>query len=83
MASVRSSIVPPEHAGHIIPRTEEGQDWKTYVPALVHAYNCIRNAATDYSLHYLLLGRGPRLPIDVEFGLKREIKWFLVVSPHM
>ena len=51
---------------------EQRKDWKTYVPGMVHAYNCTRNTATAYSPYYLLFGREPRLPIDVEFGLKRE-----------
>ena len=50
---------------------EQKKDWKTYVLAMVHAYNCTRNTATAYSPYYLLFGRDPRFPIDVEFGLKR------------
>ena len=50
---------------------EQKKDWKSHVPALVHAYNCIRNAATGFSPYYLLFGREPRLPVDVEFGLQR------------
>ena len=52
---------------------EQKKDWKSHVPALVHAYNCTRNAATGFSPYYLLFGREPRLPVDVdvEFGLQR------------
>ena len=50
---------------------EQKKVWKTYVPAMVDAYNCTRNTATGFNPYYLLFGRDPRLPIDVEFGLKR------------
>ena len=51
---------------------EQKKDWKSHVPALVHTYNCTRNAATVFSPYFLLFGREPRLPVDVEFGLQRE-----------
>ena len=50
---------------------EQKKDWKNHVPALVHTYNCTRNAATGLSPYYLLFGREPRLPVDVEFELRR------------
>ena len=50
---------------------EQKKDWKSHVPALVHAYNCTRNAATGFSPYFLLFGKEPRLPVDVEFGLQR------------
>ena len=28
---------------------EQKKDWKSHVPALVHAYNCTRNTATGFS----------------------------------
>ena len=42
--------------------------WREQVPMLVHAYNCRRNNAPDFSLYYLMFGRKPCLPIDIPFG---------------
>ena len=50
---------------------EQKKDWKSHVPALVHAYNCTRNAATGCSPYFLLFRRESRLPVDVEFGLQK------------
>ena len=47
-------------------------DWRAYVPILIHAYYCTKNAATGYSLYYLFYGREPGLPIDNEFGLQKR-----------
>ena len=70
MGSVKVQWHTPKHTGNINPRAEKG--WKSHVPALVHAYNCTRNAATWFSPYFLLFGREPRLPVDVEFELQRE-----------
>ena len=48
---------------------EQKGDWKTYVAPLVHAYNCTQNSATQYSPHFLMFGRHPRLPVDLYLGL--------------
>ena len=45
-------------------------NWQDHVNMLVHAYNCMDSTATKFSLYYLMFGREPNLPIDIEFGVK-------------
>ena len=49
-----------------LPQKPKGT-WGEQVPTLVHAYNCTRNNATDFSPYYLMFGRKPHLPIDILF----------------
>ena len=43
--------------------------WTQHVSTLVCANNCTRSNATGFSPYYLLYGRHPLLPIDIEFGV--------------
>ena len=50
---------------------EENPAWKSQFDCMTHAYNCTKNVSTTYSPYFLMFGRHPRLPINVEFGLHK------------
>ena len=43
--------------------------WPQHISTLTYAYNCTRSNATGFSPCYLLYGRQPLLPIDIEYGV--------------
>ena len=45
------------------------RNWSEWVYSLTHAYNVTVSQATGFSPFYLMYGRYPILPIDVEFGV--------------
>ena len=48
--------------------------WEQHLPELLQAYNSTRLVVTGYSLHYLMIGRCPHLPVDF---------YFLTMSAHV
>ena len=53
------------------PWKQEKADWKAFIHTLTLAYNCTRHSVTGHSPFYLMFGRHPRLPVDVEFGIHK------------
>ena len=41
--------------------------WEQHLPELLQAYNSTWSVVTSYSLHYLMFGRHPHLPVDYYF----------------
>ena len=78
------------------PQTKK--NWQEWVPTLVHAYNCTTSSVTGFSPYFLIYGRQPKLPIDIEYGvtlpdsysdcktyadkLERRLQWPHNVSRH-
>ena len=48
---------------------DEKLNWQDWVSTMTHAYNCTRCESTGFSPYYLMFGRVPRLPIDIEYGI--------------
>ena len=51
---------------------EDKTHWKDFVPTLVHAYNCTRSNATEFSPYFLMFRWKPRLGLNLQFGLQTE-----------
>ena len=56
------------------------KEWQDWVAAMAHAYNCTVSRTTGYIPYFLMYGREPQLPIDVEFSLPGRKEEFDVNS---
>jgi hypothetical protein len=51
---------------------EKKSAWKEHIHTVVHAYNCSTHETTGVSPFVIMFGREPKLPVDIEFGLRKE-----------
>ena len=58
---------------------EDKLKWSEWVPSMTHAYNSTKCQVTGFTPHFLMFGREPILPIDLEFGITNPM---LVDSSH-
>ena len=49
--------------------THAKKNWQEWVATLTHAYNCTVSPVTVFSPYFLMFGRTPKLPLDIELGV--------------
>ena len=49
--------------------THAKKNWQEWVATLTHAYNSTVSPVTGFSPYFLMFGRTPKLPLDVELGV--------------
>ena len=45
------------------------KNWQEWITTLTHAYNCTVSPVTGFSLYFLMFGRNPKLPLDIDLGI--------------
>ena len=49
--------------------THAKKNWQEWVTTLTHAYNCTVSLVTGFSPYFLMFGRTPKIPLDIEMGV--------------
>ena len=49
--------------------THAKKNWQEWIATLTHAYNCTVLSVTGFSPYFLMFGRTPKIPLDVEMGV--------------
>ena len=45
------------------------KNWQEWITTLNHAYNCTVSPITGFSPYFLMFGRNPKLPLDIDLGI--------------
>ena len=45
------------------------RNWQEWIMPLTHAYNCTVSPVTGFSPYFLMFGRNPKLPLDIDLGI--------------
>ena len=49
--------------------THAKKNWQEWVTTLTHAYNYTVSSVTGFSPYFLMFGRAPKIPLDIEMGV--------------
>ena len=49
------------------------KNWVDHLATITHTYNATRSQITGYSPYFLMMGRRPRLPVDLLFPTSRQL----------
>ena len=49
--------------------THAKKNWPEWVAILMYAYNCTVSPVMGFSPYFLMFGRTPKLPLDIELGV--------------
>ena len=49
--------------------THAKKNWQEWIATLTHAYNCTVALVTGFSPYFLMFGKTPKIPLDMEMGV--------------